>query len=58
LNKFIAKMDSNTPEKQNEAPQEINNDQKAENLEELHKKGVFGRSEYAKKDFWNERFRA
>jgi hypothetical protein len=36
-----------------EEPQEAN----SELLDKLHNTGVFGRSEYAKRDFWNDRFR-
>lgn len=39
-------------------PKDATQDEKQKHLDELHKKGVFGRSEYAKKEFWNERFKA
>ncbi len=35
-----------------------NRDEQKDHLDELHKKGVFGRSEYAKKEFWNDRFKS
>lgn len=36
---------------------ETSNETSSELLDRLHNTGVFGRSEYAKKDFWNDRFK-
>jgi hypothetical protein len=55
LNKFIVNMEQVLNEN---LPKDATQDEKQKHLDELHKKGVFGRSEYAKKEFWNERFKA
>ncbi len=38
-------------------PNQETSEQNSELLDKLHNNGVFGRSEYAKRDFWNDRFR-
>jgi hypothetical protein len=46
-------MQTNTDSNQKLESQEAS----TELLDKLHNNGVFGRSEYAKRDFWNDRFK-